>query len=237
MSAHPQSVFKGFPRTLETGKNAEKTITVYAKAVSPLMVKIADFLAKYTTIPATFGCVSLGVYNIYETGLVFSNKEYWQLAALAALPVLTYICVRFGLYHLFRNHVIIEFTDNVISIKTLFKTHLFDRKQRHKFTAREHQKATREKRSLKLKETKRKVRWWSLPFKPYYSDAYELAFEHMGQRTVIMSIFKHKKMELILNRLIACDEVIEGYNQNGSGQSLTPEGDWSEHSGELQDAF
>lgn len=237
MSKQPRSVFEGFPKTIETIENDKKTITVYAKAVSPLMVKFADFLAKYTTIATALACFCLAVYSAYETSLVFTAQEYWQFSGLAALPVLTFASIRFSLYHLFRNHVKIEFTDDVISIRTLFKTHLFDRKQRHKFTAREHQKAAREKDSLKLKETKRRVRWWSLPFKHYYSDSYQLAFEHMGQRTVIMSIFRHKTMELILNRLIACDEVIEGYNQKGSGQSLTPEGDWSDHSGDLHDAF
>lgn len=238
MSNPTRSVFEGFPKTVETTKNnEEKVIIVNAKAISPLLAKIADFMTKHSTIFAGITCISLAAYNAHETGYIFTSKEQWQYAGLATLPALTFAGLHFGLYHLFRSHVEIEFSDDLITIKTLFKTYIFDRKQRHKFTAREHRKTKKENESLRLKASKRRVRWWSLPFKHYYSDAYELAFEHMGQRTVIMSIFKHKTMEMILNRLVACDEIIEGYCQKGSGQSLTPEGDWSEQSGDLHDTF
>ena len=87
---------------------------------------------------------------------------------------------------------------------------------------------------MELRETKRKVRWYTRPLKPYYQNAKIISLEYMGQRNDICACYPVENAQTIVARLTAAQEVIAGYGSTGRGTALTPSQQWDRQAGGLR---
>jgi len=231
MSVKVRSVLDGFPKTIDgKTKDGQEKLTVMPTAIVPRMAKISDITAKIVcglSVPAT----------IYEAFLIQLN-EPWHYFGLLGLPVAAYLGTKWYLRHLFTFTKRFEFTPELFIVRRVLLSNIVvDRSLPGKFTLYIHNAAQEEKENIENKKANRVKRWWNLPIRVYYGNSYHLAYEYMGQRIDIMTIFGSKKANLILSRLNNCNRIMDGYASKGQGQALRPEDEWDGQSGQLNDTF
>ena len=176
-----------------------------------------------------------GVYRIVQTGQwQFDPQQFWMLGgALAAAPV-TYFAVKFGLDRLLKKTVRVVFTPKHFTISGLFGEKRFDRDLPHNFALYAHDKTRREQQVHSNRASKWKRRWWQGPRKQYYGQSGVLSFDFFDQRIDIATVFGEANCRVFLTRLTACSQIMDRYALRGTGQTLSPEGDWPSQSGDLQ---
>lgn len=229
MSKRIRKITDGGPVTKE-GKDEEgKTkITINVKFITPFMARMAD----YATI-ATTGAIAMlsigGAISIQEASPV-------QRLVITTLPLPAYIFAKYVFYNALSRTRLVAFTPETVGFSKGFKTHYFDRNLGVKFGIREHPKADLEATKIELRETKRKVRWYTRPIKPYYQKSYVLVLEYMGQPNIIAVIYGLENAQKIVARLTAVNEIIRSYGESAQGVATSPEQDWGKTAGGLSAA-
>lgn len=220
--------FEGFPRTIVEEGHADGTAlkhTTTPRYQGPWLARISDWLRAGLTL------VSVGAASY--AGLQLNSHDPVMISSLVAAPFATYAACHFGLPKLIRRSARVVFTPDHFIHYGLIKPKVFDRSLPHSFALFTHRKADREEERLSYKESKSAGRWWQGARKRYYGNSYHIAFQYMGQRHNLMTVYQHEIASKILARLKANDEAVEAKVGGGRGQALKPEDEWVDQSGSL----
>lgn len=222
------SPFSGFPRTI-VEENCKDGVSLKhitnPRFQGPWLAKISDAVKWLSATSAAGGALYVGLqYDI----------SYLALAAsTVAAPAITFVACHFGLPHVITRSARVMFTPEHFVHLGLFKVRKYDRSLPHSFALFAHRKADREEERLSYKESKSAGRWWQGAPKRYYGNSYHIAFQFMGQRHDLMTVYRHETASKILARLKASDEAMESKVGGGRGQALKPEDEWADQSGVL----
>lgn len=222
-----QSPFEGQPTTTKiTDDKGRTNYKVDIQAMTPLRARIADWLSTTASI-LTFGGGVFIAFNL-------SEPDTAKVFALLAAPIPAYFIAKGALYEVMQKTVSVMFTPDEFTVSTAFGTKRFDRNMPHKFTLYVHDKAQREEEVLSYRESKRQHHWWAWKLKRYFGRSYHLSFDYLDQRNVLLTIYKRKTAHKILTRLNAVRQVMDNQTNQGAGQALSPEEDWSQQAGGLK---
>ena len=224
------SALSGGPQTTETiNDQGEQEITVSPASLTPLRARLVDWLA----VGSGFMAGVAGIAGAIHFGL----DPLAGFGVAIAAPVFGYFGGKEMFQDLLQKRTCVVFTPEQFIVHGLFGERRFDRNLPSKFTLYVHDKARREEEILSFKENRPGRKWWMRPPKRYYGQSFHLSFDYLDQRHDLMTIYGRKNAQIILARLKACDEVMNGYAGKGNGQALEPESDWAPQSGELLDSF
>jgi hypothetical protein len=230
MANRTQSPFEGKPTTRKfTNSKSQTCYRVTIEAMTPMRTRLADWLSGVAAIGALVGGIKIIT--------MLPELEGWMVAGLLASPLPSYFIAKVGLNEAMRKTVRVEFTPDEFLVYGLFGIKRFDRHIPHKFALYVHDRAEREENVLSYRESKRQRYWWAWKLKRYCGQSYHLSFDYLDQRNVVMTIFKRRTAHNILARLNAVKQVMDNEVNNGAGQALTPEQDWSPQAGALEANF
>jgi len=222
--SNTRSVLDGGPVTRKAkDSNGQTTITVIVKAIGPFGARMAD----YATMGVTGAIAIAGISG----GIMIEDAALTQRLMMFALPVPGFFVAKILAYRLLAKTKPVVFTPETVLYSRYFRTRRFDSNLQIKFVLHTHPKAEFEANKMQLRETKRKVRWYTRPLKPYYQKSYLLVLEYMGQPNIITSIYTAQKSQEVVARLTAVSEVIGSYGSSGQGTATTPAADWAEQAG------
>lgn len=222
------SPFAGYPRTIVEENCSDGTVlkhTTLPRFQGPWLAKISDVTTWLATLAA-------------GSGSLFASIEYelhgWLLAAsVTAASTATFAAGHFGLRHVIARTSRVVFTPDQFIHFGFFRAKTFDRSLPHSFALFTHRKADREEQKLSFKERRSSGKWWARSPKRYYGNSYHIAFQYMGQRHDLMTVYRHEVASKILARLKANDEAVEAKVGGGRGQALNPQDEWADQSGAL----
>lgn len=221
-----RSVLDGGPVTKKTtDKDGQTTITVWVRAISPLMAKIADYTSYVATGAAAIASFS-GAVMLEDAAIAGS-------LAMLALPVPAFFASKFITYRAFARTKPVVFTPETVAYTRFLRERVFDTNLPVKFVLHTHPRVKIEADKIELREAKRTVRWYTQRLKPYYQNSHLLVLEYMGQPNIIMSIYNQQKAQEIVARLTAVSEVIGGYGGSHRGTATSPASDWGAQAGGL----
>ncbi|MEM7666337.1 MAG: hypothetical protein AAF250_10825 [Pseudomonadota bacterium] len=223
-----RSPFEGFPRTIvdEDPKDGSALKhTTDAAYQGPWLARISDFTKNLLAVTSAGGALYAGVH--------FDAPTWATISAAIALPIATFTACHFGLPKIIRRSRRVVFTPEHVVVFGLVKVTKFDRSLPHSFSLHDHMKKDREEQQLSVWETKHARKWWGWARKRYLGNCYHIAFQYMGQRHDLMTVYSYEIANKILTRLKANDEAMEAKTGNGRGQALKPEDEWVDQSGEL----
>ena len=109
----------------------------------------------------------------------------------------------------------------------------FDRKLQHRFALILHDKARRERDRHELEERKAQQSKKIIKKRRYYQESYHLAFEYVGQRNDVATIYGRPEAQAVLARLKGVDEVMTAHANRGGGTPLRPQQEWVEQPGAI----
>jgi len=223
-----RSPFEDFPRTI-VEENGDEGIalkhTTIPRFQGPWLAKISDA----TKWIASFGAATGAVYASAQ----LEASPWMTLISACAAPATTFTACHFGLRHIVARTSRVMFTPEHFIHFGFLKVRKYDRSLPHSFALFAHRKAGREEERLSYKESKSAGRWWQRAPKRYYGNSYHIAFQYMGQRHDLMTVYRHETASKILARLKASDEAMESKVGGGRGQALKPEDEWADQSGTL----
>jgi hypothetical protein len=220
---HP---FADRPQTIQSvDEKGRPTYVVKARALTPVRAKCADALTFCGTLAAVAGVLS----GVGASG----SPDDWLwvggfLGPLASAPL-----QRLGLGRLLQKQREIALTADTFSFKTLTGWKHYNRHLEHSFALYRHDQAEEEMILQDLRVRKAAAKGSIIKAERYYADSYHLVFEYLGQRIDVMDIYRKKDAQRILNRLSACDAVVNAGLGQGKGTALSPEDDWTEGPGAL----
>jgi hypothetical protein len=218
---HP---FEGKPLTREvTDENGNVRFEVTAAVLTPLRARIADEFALWTAA-AVAALLILYVMNHNPT-----------------LPTLLFAASAWFLHPLFklawrqslRHSVHLVITEEEFRFRGWAGWRSFDRKLQHRFALILHDKARRERERHELEERKAQQRKKIIKKRRYYQDSYHLAFEYIGQRNDVATIYGRPEAQAVLARLKGVDEVMTAHANRGGGTPLRPQQEWVEQPGAI----
>ena len=222
--SNARSVLDGKPYTRETkDSNGNTTITVNVKALSAIGARLADYATIGVTGAVTIACIS--------GGIIIEDASLMQRLVMCALPIPAFFLVKRCFYSAFAKTKPVVFTPETTTYSRFLRTLSFDSGFPIKFVLHTHPKADIEANKMQLRETKRKVKWYTRPLKPYYQNSYLLVLEYMGQPNVIMTIYTRQKAQEVVAKLTAVSEIIRSYGSSGGGTATTPAADWAKQAG------
>ena len=220
------SVLAGGPTTRQTTSDGQTSITVHVKALPPFLAKVADVLT--LIFSGLTGLLLIG-------GAVFiPDASNAQRLIMCVLLVPAYFAIKAASYHLLSLTKPVRFEGDTITFRSWFRMKRFDSNVGIKFVLHDHPRARLEENKMELRETKRKVRWYTRPLKPYYQDSKIISLEYMGQRNDICACYRLQEAQKIVARLTAAQDVIAGYGRTGRGTAMTPAQQWDLQAGGLQ---
>jgi len=218
------SPFDGEPLTEQfTDKSGNAAFRVTPQVLTPLRVKLAEFLASMCVL----GLMGGGVYAL--TGRPDASAWLWLAVLLG--PALAFPLLN-GFWQLF----FYTGTEMVLTIDE-FKFRRwtgwqrYDRKLEHRFALVLHDKTQKEKDGNELAVRQGHARGQVIAPKRYYGDSFHLSFEYLGQRNDVLTVYGHKEALEILARLKACDERLNQLGSMGDGIALDPEDQWTNQPG------
>ena len=218
---HP---FEGKPLTREvTDENGNLRFEVTAQVLTPLLARIADQLALWTAGAVT-ALLILYVMNHDPT-----------------LPVLLFAASTWFLHPLFklawrkslRRNVHMVIAEEEFRFRGWAGWRSFDRKLQHRFALILHDKARRERDRHELEERKAQQSKKIIKKRRYYQESYHLAFEYVGQRNDVATIYGRPEAQAVLARLKGVDEVMTAHANRGGGTPLRPQQEWVEQPGAI----
>jgi hypothetical protein len=227
MSKRIISPFDGKPLTEQfTDENGNTEFLITPQALTPLRVKLAEFLAGISVL----GWMAAGLHALD----VAHHPAGWLWGAAFFGPWLAYSLLDwFWRLFLYKKTRLVMTTDQFkfLSWKG-WKS--YDRKLPHKFALVLHDKTQAEKDAHNLEVQRGQARGKVVVPKRYYTDSYHLSFEYLGQRNDVMTVYGHKEALAILARLKACDEILDAEARMGEGTPLSPEDQWNDQPGGIE---
>lgn len=221
-----RSVLAGGPRTRKKLYAGETSISVQVRALPPFFAKVADY--------ATLLLTAMLAIGLFTGAILIPDASHAQRLIMCVLPVPAYFVIKAASYHLLSLTKPVRFENETIAFRSWFRMKRFDSNVGIKFVLHDHPRTRIEENKMELRETKRKIRWYTRPLKPYYQDAKIISLEYMGQRNDICACYRIQEAQKIVARLTAAQDVIAGYGRTGRGTALTPAQQWDVQAGGLQ---
>ncbi len=227
MSKRIISPFDGKPLTEQfTDESGNTEFLITPQALTPLRVKLAEFLASLSAL----GLMAGGLYALD----VAHHPADWLWGAAFFGPWLAYPLMDW-LWRLFlhkETHLVM--TIDQFKLLSWRGWQSYDRKLPHRFVLVPHDKTQVEKDAHDLAVRLGQARGQVVAPKRYYTDSYHLSFEYLGQRNDVLTVYGHKEALEILARLKACDEILDAEARMGEGIALSPDDQWNDQPGGIE---
>ena len=218
---HP---FEGKPATREvTDDNGNVHFEVTAAVLTPLGAKVADELALWTA-GAVAALLILHVMN---------HDPTLPTLLLAASAWFLHPVFKLAWRKSLRRSVQMVITAEEFRFRGWGGWRSFDRKLQHRFALILHDKARRERDRHELEERKAQQSKKIIKKRRYYQESYHLAFEYIGQRNDVATIYGRPEAQAVLARLKGVDEVMTAHANRGGGTPLRPQQEWVEQPGAI----
>lgn len=218
--------FEGDPRT-ERLLLPDATIKfrMYPRELTPLRAWFAD---------KTAGTLSFlggleGALVLYERG----TQSPWSWSIALGAPFIGYAILLRVFRALLKRPSQIELTGPHFRFKQKGRWQTYDRRLSHRFSLHPHRLGRKEQQSHQKQMQLAARRGQTLFKKAYYAESYHLVFEYLGQAQEIVSIYDRERALKVLNRLKACDEVLNNEVGSSDGIALDPEEQWTEGPGDI----
>ena len=226
MSKKIVSPFDGEPLTEQfTDKSGNTGFRVTPKVLTPLRVKLAEFLGSISAL----GLMGGGLYALVNA----HHPADWLWGAAFFGPLLAYPLLNWFWRLLLYKETRLVLTIDQFKFRSWIGWKIYDRKRAHKFTMLLHDKTQAEKDAHELRIRQGQARGQVIANKRYYTDSYHLSFEYLGQRNDVLTVYGRKEALAILARLKACDERLNNLARMGDGVPLAPEDQWNEQPGDI----
>lgn len=215
-----QTAFQGEPETVIGTDNGRTTITVTARHLRPDDANIADL----DGIVCALGAVGLAGWIGYETMEVSAPVIGLFCGGLFGRPLMQLQFRRWS-----QRTATIVFTEDSIAVQKAYRKllepawHSFDRRHPHRFVLLPHDKAQAERDELEYQVRSTPARRVTR----YYSDAFVVVLEYMGQRFDVAEVMGKRKATAILDRLSLCDQYMNGLAAAGQKIPLSPADEWA----------
>lgn len=217
---------KDGPKTTLGTDSGRVVMTVEASHLTPFDAKIADFEA----VLVMFGAVIGGIW------MAMAAPDF---AVPAAGLFLSGVCGRTYLQRTSRQQsevtTIVRFTETKIEVKAASAWELnpewksFDSRLPHRFVRVPHDWAQHERDEHEYQRRNSP----EARLTRYYSDAFIIVLEQLGQRHDIAEVMTAKRADEILTRLTLCDEYMKGIVNERKRLPLRPEDQWSGQTGSV----
>jgi len=218
------SPFDGEPRTEQfTDKSGNTAFRVTPQVLTPLRVKLAEFLAGMSAL----GLMGGGFYALTER----PDASAWLWGAVLLGPPLAFPLLNRFWQLFFYSETKMVLTIDEFKFRSWNGWHKYDRKLEHRFALVLHDKTQKEKDENELAVRQGQARGQVIAPKRYYGDSFHLSFEYLGQRNDVLTVYGHKEALEILARLKACDERLNQLGSMGDGIALDPEDQWTDQPG------
>lgn len=211
--------FQGEPQTTLTEANGQTSITVAARHLRPDDAHGGDLFA--ACLAGGFGGLSV----FYAVGA----QEIWGPLLIAVTAFWSHSFMREQFREWGQATTNIRFTEDAIYFQRaplLFEEvgwEKFDRRSPHRFVILEHERAREEKDEIEYRvrnNPKRRVA-------RYYTDSYFVVLEYLGQRIDLVEVMGARRARAILERLVLCDEYMNGVVSARQRLPMRPEDEWS----------
>lgn len=219
-------VLKDGPKTTVTTENGQVVMTVEAQHLTPFEAKTADIEATLLAWGAVIGAAWLGITEP-------------DAAGLATVLGLGGMCGRTYLQRYARKHsdqtTTVRFTETGIGVlpPSLWPPNqqwkCFDSRLPHRFFRVEHDRAQQERDEHQYQRQNSP----GVRLTRYYSDAYIVVLEQLGQRYDIAEVMSERRADEILARLTLCDEYMKGIVNNRKRIPMRPEDQWAGQTGSV----
>jgi hypothetical protein len=215
---------EGEPKTEVVQIKGRTIITVEAKHLPPEMARNADdgaWWGAFLMVLAPFG---IG-YAAEEFNALMG--AIWIASACAYHPL--------RLFFRAASHEVatVRFTEKTIELEMGAKSRSFERDHSHRFVLLEHDRTRSENDELDYLRQRASKDGQPRRITRYFSNAYIVAFEYLGQRFDIAEVMGRKEAMAILARLNLCDEMMKSVVSTRPGVVLKPEDEWDELPGGL----
>jgi hypothetical protein len=218
--------FDGAPITREvTGDDGRPELHITACPPTPASVRYGDIMG---TVHALFWA-GIGLYSL-------PRQDYPLLggALFVAGPLLAHgwLCRLFADELAVTTHI--RFTEDSFSMKRGKEDwQVFDRRHPHRFVLLPHDRAQEEKDRHEYEKAKASIGRRAVMPRRYYTNAFHVVFEYLGQRHDILEVHGPKEAQAILTRLLTCDSLMEAQANKGKGVPLTPADEWGPQPGDI----
>lgn len=221
-----EEVLKDGPKTTIATENNQVVITVEARHLKPLDAKIADVEGSLAAWGVVIGATWMGL-------------TVEDAAVMASVLGLGGVVGRRSLQRYARQHseevTTVRFTETGIGVLQPpsglrpAEWKYFDSRLQHRFVRLTHDWAQDEmdKHAYQNQNSPgaRRTR--------YYSDAYFVVLEQLGQRYDIAEVMGERRADEILARLTLCDEYMKGVVNERKRIPMRPEDQWSVQTGSV----
>ncbi|HKJ74229.1 MAG TPA: hypothetical protein VKA19_08955 [Alphaproteobacteria bacterium] len=222
-----ESPFKGRPATWEhrdkDGRPA--AFTIAPRELTPWRAKIADFLAA----PTAFGIVAMNISYLEGIG----NDSDWVLAAAILLPLLAIPVLRGAWRYLLRKQVRILLTPEQVKVDGWLGWRCYDRTLPHSFALLAHDRTRAEQDAIEFEMRQAQARGQVIRKTRYFGESYHVHLQYLGQRVDLMTVFGQKPARALVERLNACDGIMDRRAGLGDGVTLDPSDEWGDAPGDL----
>lgn len=215
------------PRTVERAdRNGRPVFEITPRVMTPLRVKLAEGVGCITTIAT----ILLGAVGLSAVPGLLGHLAFPVALILGAM---TGPLQRIAWRHILKKKKQIVISADHFSVKTILGWKHFDRHVEHGFVLYPHEQRTNE--LMRIEYRKAEAALNRQVYRPVrcYSDSFHLVFEYLGQPIKIVDIFGEEDARKVMNRIIACEKLIEGSRGHGKGTALEAKGDWKRGAGEL----
>ncbi|MBT3039183.1 MAG: hypothetical protein KME37_09620 [Candidatus Thiodiazotropha sp. (ex Codakia orbicularis)] len=218
--------FDGLPRTkIITDENGDSAYRITPFELTPLLAKIADFLAVVSAI-----CI--GIFSVLQ---VSKNQQATDLQWILSItsPWLSYPFMKLLWRLALRRPSRIVIAPRQVKVRRWYGWAVFDRTLPHKFSALAHDKTRVEQEQIDFVVRREQARGKIIHKTRYYGESFHIIFEYLGQRQDLLTIYGPESAKRMLTRLIACNSVMNKKNRMDEGASLGPDYEWPDDTGDI----
>ena len=215
---------EGEPKTEMVKVKGRTIINVEIKHLPPALAQDADEAA---------WC---GVFLMFLApfGIGYLAQEFTPImGALWLASICAYHPIRACFREVSHETPKVQFTEKTIEMSWQGKWRAFDRDHSHRFILLEHDKTKAENDELDFKRQYASKNGQVRRVTRYFSNAYVVAFEYLGQRFDIVEVMGRKEATAIVARLTLCDEMMKSLVSTRPNVVLKPEDEWDELPGGL----
>lgn len=215
---------EGEPKTEMLSINGRTVINVEITHLPPAMAQDAD------------GCAWLGACLLFLApfGIGYVEQDFTALMGMLwAASTCAYHPLRYWCREAARETAKVRFTEKTFEMNWKDNWRTFDRDHSHRFILLEHDKARDENDELDFKRQQASANGQAQRVTRYFSNAYIVALEYLGQRFDIAEVMGRKEATAIVARLTLCDEMMKSLVNSRPSVVLKPEDEWDELPGGL----
>jgi hypothetical protein len=218
--------FDGLPETREvTDDDGRAEFHITACPPTPASVRYGDIMGTVVTL----FWAGIGLYSLPQ-----QDYPLVGAALFVAGPILAHGWLR----RLFAEELAvttrIRFAEDTFAVKRGSEDwQVFDRRHPHRFVLLPHDRAQEEKDRHEYEKARASIAHRAVLPRRYYTSAFHVVFEYLGQRHDICEVHGPKEAQAILTRLLACDSLMDAQASKGKGLPLTPADEWAPQPGDI----